>query len=120
MGRCSASRATRGEVYLLLCGSAFRSEPDLVFVRFVEPGKYAVRETTPYPLRRAQLISYSPFPAELDINTVSQFFSLTATPRKVSEVVIQSQEPLAHVKREFEIDGLRLGEFEVKPTSVLR
>jgi hypothetical protein len=62
-------------------------------------------------------MSYSPFPADLDIDPVSQFFSLTATARQVSEVVIQSQEPLAHVKREFEIDGLRLEEFEVKPTT---
>ena len=120
MGRCAASGPTGGDGYFLLCGSAFRWEPALVIARFVEPGKHAVNGIASHPLRRLQPLSYSPFPADLDINPVSQFFSWTTSPTKLSEVVIQSEEPLAHVKREFEIDGLRLGEFEVKPTSVLR
>lgn len=114
MGKCSAIRATHGEIYFLLCGSAFRSEPDLVSVRFIEPEKSAARAMGPYKgLRR---LSYSPFPADLDISPVSQYFTFTIFRGKLSDVVIESVEPLAHLQREFEIDGLRLGEFEAKPT----
>jgi hypothetical protein len=114
MGICSASRATRGHMYFLFCASPFRPAPDLVSVHFVEQGKDVFREVSPYQVRRRG--SYSPLPAELDINPVSQYFTYMQSPRELSEVVIDDLEPLAHVRREFELDGLRLGEFEMSPT----
>jgi hypothetical protein len=113
MGFCSASRATRGATYFLFCSSAFRSEPELVSVHFAELGKDAFREVAPYQVPRR--LSYSPFPADLDISPVSQYFTFTNSPRELSDAVIDSLEPVAHVQREFELDGLRLGEFEVHP-----
>jgi len=61
-----------------------------------------------------RMISYSPLPADLDISPVSQYFTLTQFPRELSDVAIDDAEPLAHVTREFELDGLRLGELETK------
>jgi hypothetical protein len=112
LGLCSASRATRGQMYFLLCSSAFRSAPDLVSVHFVELGK-AFREVSPYIARSRPL--YSPFPADLEISPVSQYFTYATVRGELSDVVIDSLEPLGHVQRQFELDGLRLGEFEVNP-----
>lgn len=115
MGICSARRTgggSTGYMYFLLCASPFRTAPDLVTVRFEERGKDVYREVMPYPVRRR--ISYSPLPADLDISPVSQYFTLTQFPRELSDVAIDDAEPLAHVTREFELDGLRLGEFEAK------
>ena len=115
MGICSARRTGGGSIgymYFLLCASPFRTAPDLVTVRFEERGKDVYREVMPYPVRRR--ISYSPLPADLDISPVSQYFTLTQFPRELSDVAIDDAEPLAHVTREFELDGLRLGEFEAK------
>ncbi|HEY6988182.1 MAG TPA: hypothetical protein VH369_07360 [Bryobacteraceae bacterium] len=116
MGICSAHRTaggSRGRVYFLLCTSPFRTPPDLITVRFEEREKNAFRQIRPYPERR--VVSYSPLTADLDISPVSQYVtSLTPFPRELSDVVIDDLEPLAHVTREFELDGLRLGEFETK------
>ncbi len=114
LGLCSASRATRGQMYFLLCSSAFRSAPDLVSVHFVERGK-AYREVSPYIPRNPPL--YAPLPADLDISPVSQYFTYVTAPGELSDVVIDSLEPLGDVQREFELDGLRLGEFEVNPAA---
>lgn len=118
MGICSASRGARGQTYFLLCSSAFRTQPDLVSIHFVELGKNVFRVTTSYsPM---QWISYSPFPADLSINPVSQYFTFRRSERPLSEVVIQSMEPLVHLRKDFEIDGLRLSDFEVRLTPPLQ
>jgi hypothetical protein len=118
LGLCSASRATRGQMYFLLCSSAFRSEPDLVSVHFVELGKDTFREVSPYIAPKRP--SYSPLPADLDISPVSQYFTFATGGGELSDVVIDSLEPLGYVRREFELDGLRLGEFEVRPANLPR
>jgi hypothetical protein len=102
-------------MYFLLCSSAFRSKPDLVSVHFVELGKNAFREVSPYIARNRPL--YSPLPADLNISPVSQYFTYVTAREQLSDVVIDSLEPLGHVRREFELNGLRLGEFEVNPTA---
>jgi hypothetical protein len=101
-------------MYFLLCSSAFRSTPDLVSVHFVELGK-GFREVSPYIARTRP--SYAPFPADLEISPVNQYFTYATARRELSDVVIDSLEPLGHVQREFELDGLRLGEFEVNPAA---
>jgi hypothetical protein len=101
-------------MYFLLCSSAFRSAPDLVSVHFVERGK-AYREVSPYVARNPPL--YAPLPADLDISPVSQYFTYVTAPGELSDVVIDSLEPLGDAQRAFELDGLRLGEFEVNPAA---
>ena len=88
-------------------GSGFRS--------LCRAGKNAFREVSPYIARNMPL--YSPLPADLDISPVSQYFTFTSVHGELSDVVIDSLEPLGHVQREFELNGLRLGEFEVNPTN---
>jgi len=36
----------------------------------------------------------------------------------LSEATVETVEPLAYVQRDFEINDLRLGDFEVRPTPV--
>jgi hypothetical protein len=85
-----------------------------VAIHFVGLSKNTFREASSRgPMQR---ISYSPFPADLSIGPVSQHFSYEVLPGRVSDVVIESVEPLAHLRREFEIDNLRLSDFEVRLT----
>lgn len=53
------------------------------------------------------LVSYSPFPATLGINPFQTYFT-SAPPKSAREVTIVAAEPLAHVRRDFELHGLRL------------
>jgi hypothetical protein len=111
MGICSAPRARDGYSYFLFCSSAFRTLPDMVSVHFIGPEN--ARDVSPYQVRRR--VSYSPLPADLDIKPVNQYFTSTISKQELSEVVIDAWEPLAYVQRDFELDGLRLGEFEATP-----
>ena len=117
VGVCSASGGANRQSYFLICSSAFRFPPVLVSYRFIESAKEAVQDvwssTEP---RRA--ISYSPFPAELGISPVSQDFTFSTVPLPLSEAMVDTVEPLAHIRRNLEIDNLRLGDFEVRPAPV--
>jgi hypothetical protein len=112
MGLCSAQRGRDGHNYFLFCATPFRTIPDIVSVQFVE--QETSREVSPYQMRRR--VSYSPLAADLDIKPVDQYFTWTMSTRKLSEVAIDDWAPLAHVQRDFELDGLRLGEFEMGST----
>jgi len=63
-------------------------------------------------------ISYSPFPAELGISPVSQDFTFSTVAVPLSEARVDTVEPLAHIRRNLEINNLRLGDFEVRPAPV--
>ncbi len=62
--------------------------------------------------------SYSPFPADLGIDPVHQFSSFASEPGPFSEVAIETLEPLAHLRHDFEIDNVRLSDFESQPSSM--
>ncbi len=113
-GLCSASRDAARQNYFLLCSSAFRAQPDIVSIRFVELGKATYQEARHYGGSPRQAISYSPFPADLSISPVSQYFAYSTFQGPLSAVIVDALEPLAHIRREFEISDLRLGEFEVR------
>ncbi len=117
VGVCSASGGANRQSHFLICSSAFRFPPVLVSYRFIESAKEAVQDVwSSTESRRA--ISYSPFPAELGISPVSQDFTFSTVPAPLSEARVDTVEPLAHIRRNFEIDNLRLGDFEVRPASV--
>jgi len=117
VGVCSASGGGNRQSYFLICSSAFRFPPALVSYRFIQSPKEAVQDvwssTEP---RRA--ISYSPFPAELGVSPVSQDFTFSIVRVPLSEARVDTVEPLAHIRRNFEIDNLRLADFEVHPAPV--
>lgn len=84
----------------LECRALFRSPSSLILL--------------PHSLGEYQL-SYSPFPAELGISPAGFFWFYHAsldTPQPVSVVTL---EPLAYIQRDFEIDNLRLRDYEKPP-----
>src|SRR5882762_1114782 len=115
VGVCSATGGANRQSYFLICSSAFRFPPVLVSYSF-QSAKEAVRDvwssTEPRP------ISYSPFPAELGISPVSQDFTFSTVHVPLAEARVDTVEALAHIRRNFEIDNLRLGDFEVRPAPV--
>jgi hypothetical protein len=58
------------------------------------------------------------FPAEPGISPISQDFTFTTVHALFSEGRVDTVEALAYIRRSFEIDNLRLGNFEVRPAPV--
>jgi hypothetical protein len=113
VGACSASTAANRS-YFLICTSAFRFPPLIVSYRFNQSTKDQTSDTSTSTQPRS--ISYSPFPAEVGINPVSQDFTFSTAPTPVSEALVDTIEPLAYIKRSFTIDNLRLADYEVQPS----
>jgi hypothetical protein len=107
---CAASGGAKQQSYFLICSSAFRFPPVLVSYRFMQPAEEGTEDvrtsTQPRP------ISYSPFPAEPGIVPVSQNFTFSIARVALSEARVDTVEPLAYVQRSFEIDNLRLADFQ--------
>jgi hypothetical protein len=116
VGVCSASRGANRQSYFLICSSAFRFPAVLVSYRFIQSAKDTLQEVWSSTEPRA--ISYSPFPADPGINPVSQDFTFSTVPVPLSEATVDTVEALAHIRRDFEINNLRLGSFEVRPAPV--
>jgi hypothetical protein len=100
VGMCSAG------IRFLLCYSAFRAQSDLVAIQTLEDSPSGPKETTE---SLARLASYSPFPADLNVDPVSRFF-LPRT-RTISAARVEALQPLAHLERSFEIEHVRLNDF---------
>jgi hypothetical protein len=115
VGVCSASGGADRQSYFLICSSAFRFPPALVSYRFIPSANEGVQVSSSTQPRS---ISYSPFPADPGISPVSQDFTFSAAPVPLAEGLVDTLEPLAHIRRPFEIDNLRLGDFEVHSTPV--
>jgi hypothetical protein len=113
-GLCSSTPSRRGIV--LTCRSAFRSRPDVVAYgvkvawRPGEPALYLSQMTDYRP------VSYSPFPADLNLIPVSLTVLQTQIrpTAAVSGVYVQAVEPVAYTRKDFEIIGLRLADYEVR------
>lgn len=96
--------------YILLCRSAFRSPPNFVSVSFENSFSDIFREP----------ISYSPFPAALSLSPVSQYFAFATSSSGIPAATLTVTEPIAFIRREFEISDIRLRDFEVRPGGVVR
>jgi hypothetical protein len=114
VGLCSSTPSRGGIV--LTCRCALRSRPDVVAYdvqvvwRLGEPPINLRQMTDNRP------VSYSPFPADLSLIPVSLTalqtqVSLTAA---ISGVYVRALEPVAYTRKEFEITGLRLADYEVR------
>jgi hypothetical protein len=75
----------------LACRSAFRWPGKLIF------GKFGSEMT---PLRT--LVSYDPVPGSLGLNPIDTAWA-PSTPRTGKDVTIVAMEPVAHIRRDFEI-----------------
>jgi hypothetical protein len=107
VGVCSASQGEQRQGDFVLCRYAFRSPPSDVSVYFSDFKATVFREA----------VSYSPFPAELSVSPVSQYFAYESRldrshKERASTATLVTMEPVAHIRRDFEIGGLRLAEFE--------
>src|SRR6267143_2418762 len=109
VGVCSASGGANRQSYFLICSSAFRFPPVLVSYRFIQSSTEAVQDVWSSTEPRRP-ISYSPFPAELGISPVSQDFTFSTVRAPLSEARVDTVEALVHIRRNFEIDNLRLGQ----------
>jgi hypothetical protein len=116
VGVCSASGGANRQSYFLICSSAFRFPPVLVSYRFVQSAKGSAQDV--WSATQPRAISYSPFPAELGISPVSQDFTYSTVLMSLSEARVDTVQALAHIRRDFEINNLRLGDFEVRPAVV--
>jgi hypothetical protein len=110
MGRClgAASGAAEGRLYSVLCTTSFRPRNSRWFVRFESKSK------EPLAYQSGPSISYSPFPAQLGLNPVSQYLDFSTFKGPLEAATVETIEPLSHVKAALEIEGLRLGDYEVR------
>ncbi len=96
VGLCAASPGAGRKSYYLICNSAFLD-----------------------PLDPA---TYSPFPADLTLDPVNSHVTYTASLEypfpPFTAATVQTTEPLAHLRRDFEIGGLRLSDFEVRQKAI--
>jgi hypothetical protein len=106
-GRCTATQALTGQSYFVLCDSAFRSPKDFITMEWMDLRRNAGRATNPTLDR-----SGSPFPADLGINPIYQYSNYDVLQGPASAADVHTMEPLAYVKRDFEIDNLRLSDLE--------
>ena len=108
----SGPSAFNGNVqrYMLLCHSAYRSPPDILSASFEHFRTDVFRGA----------LSYSPFPAEFILSPVGQYFASATLQRQIAAVTVASTKPVAFIRREFEIDGMRLRDFETQPVDLAR
>jgi hypothetical protein len=68
------------------------------------------------------MAAYSPFPADLAFDPVNSHLSYIASNYwpfpAFTAATIETSEPLTHLRRDFEIGGLRLSDFEVRLKAV--
>jgi hypothetical protein len=107
VGLCSATESAAGQRYYLVCSSAFRSPAVLVSYRFVQSSGETSKDRNPF-LGGAQ-VSSSPFPADLRISPVSRGFTSSWVVAPWDHALIETLEPLGHIRLDFEITDLRLG-----------
>jgi hypothetical protein len=109
VGLCSATESyiesSIRRKYLLICNSAFRSPPGLVsyrFVRFVHSDQDIADNLK--PLIQQNRFSFSPFPADVRISPVSQEYTAFNDVKDWDHAVIQTLEPLGHIRLDFDVD----------------
>ncbi len=114
VGVCSADRVINRHNYFLICTSAFRFPAALVFYDFLRSANDDVAQM--WSATQPRAISYSPFPADAGISPVSQDFTFSGARAPLTEASVSTVEALAYIRRNFQIDNLRLSDFEVRPT----
>lgn len=107
VGLCSATESSNRRRDGVTCNSAFRSPELLVSYRFVAPGGDNSININPQMLRAP--ISLSPFPSDLRISPVNTDSSSSWASVPWDHALVETLEPLGHVRLDFEVSDLRLG-----------
>ncbi len=93
----------------VFCRLAFRWPSRLLYAQLGSTSANSFKES----------VSYSPFPADLGLNPIETRWASAyayGPPPSVRDVTIVAEEPLAHLRRDFEASGIRLSDFVVPPT----
>jgi hypothetical protein len=121
MGVCSASGGADAKGSFLMCSSAFRVGAVRTAVFFASPSATTGKPAPQHGQRgytRRSMVSYSPFPADLGLDPISQFFS--DAQGSFSDVAIAISKPLAYIQKDFEIDNVRLSDFESHASTAIK
>jgi len=103
-GLCSLTRKMRG--CLLSCRSAFRSRLDLASIDIVGGGPQMMSFLR-LSHSRDTPVSYTPFPADLSLIPVTLTTRHAEIQGAYEGAVIRAIEPVAHIRREFDLTDLR-------------
>jgi hypothetical protein len=127
VGLCSATESfiesSIRRKYLVICNSAFRSPAGLVSYQFVQSDRNNTDNFRPLvlqtqillsgsasttdnfrPFIQQRQLSLSPFPAEARISPVSQEYTSYNDLKTWNHAVIQTLEPLGHIRLDFDVD----------------
>ena len=100
IGLCSA------DTRFLLCHSAFRPPSNWVTIHTLQNSPDGTNASTDGFSHAA---SYSPFPADLNVDPL--FTSFSPHVSAILQASIEAWEPLAHIERNFEFNHVRLNDF---------
>jgi hypothetical protein len=113
IGVCSARESVYRRGYFLICSSAFRSPAAVVTYHFIpSPADTAGQDWSSV---QRQMNSYSPFPADLGLSPVSQDFKLSSNRVPADHGLVETMEPVAHIRLDFDITNLRPGNAYIPP-----
>ena len=87
-----------GQFAELFCRSAFRWPERLIYAQGADGSLNSLY----------QLISYSPFPAALSVNPIEEHWT-SGLSRAAKQVTIISRRPIAHLRRDMQLEGVRFG-----------
>jgi hypothetical protein len=88
-----------GQFAELFCRSAFRWPERLIYAQGADGSLNSLY----------QLISYSPFPSALSVNPIEEHWT-SGLSQAAKQVTIISRRPIAHLRRDMVLDGVRFGE----------
>jgi hypothetical protein len=128
VGICSARENANQQNYFLICTSAFHSSTALVSFHIFQSS--ADTTNLSWTTEPRQVGSYSPFPADPGIIPVTQDFMLSNALAPVfsnalapvfsnvlapaGHALVDTMEPLAYIRLDFEINNLRLSDYVVR------
>jgi hypothetical protein len=87
-----------GQFAELFCRSAFRWPERLIYAQGTDGSLNSLY----------RLISYSPFPATLSVNPIEEHWT-SGLSQAAKQVTIISRRPIAHLRRDLELEGVRFG-----------
>jgi hypothetical protein len=109
IGICSAKEKNDSQNYLLFCTSAFHSSTALVSFHIFQSSTFTTKLS--WTTEPRQVNSYSPFPADPGIIPVTQDFMFSNVLAPADHALVDTMEPLAHIRLDFEINNLRLSDY---------
>jgi hypothetical protein len=112
VGACS----TTDSGYQVLCHSAFRSPTALVSFHTIQSPTDNVKQV--WSVAQRGMNAYSPFPSDISINPIDQVFEFSSGRFPLDEAAIDTAEPLAHVRLDFDITNLRVTDFRPLAPSI--